>query len=353
MKASSLIRLMPIVALGLTMLLRGAAQAASVAEVALYKAQDRQAKLEDGAKKEAEVVWYTSLSDSPRVVEVFEKRYPSVKVKATRLTTERVLQRYMTETQANKHSCDVVDVDEPQMEFLRRKGTLQPYYTPAIAKYDKRFVQRQGFWAASRVTNIVLGYNTRLVKPAEAPKRYQDLLDPRWKGKMSLEREQTEWFLQLMELWGEEKGKAFFQKLASQDFQIRSGHTLMGQLLVAGEDALSPNVYSHTISRDRKKGAPVNWVNLEPVIGKGNVAALSKNSPHPHAALLFLDFFFSKEGGQKVIFEAGRIPTHPELIPDPPELRQGFDFILVDPEKYMDKIDHYDKLWRQLVLRGG
>ncbi len=353
MKFSNRIGFLVFVALGLTVLLSDLTQAASIAEVALYKSQDRQAKLEEGAKKEAEVVWYTSLSDSPRVVEAFAKRYPSVKVKATRLTTERVLQRYITETQANGHSCDIVDIDEPQMEFLRRKGTLQAYYTPVIAKYDKRFVQRQGFWAASRVTNIVLGYNTQLVKPAEAPKRYEDLLDPKWKGKMSLEREQTEWFLQLMEFWGEEKGKAFFQRLGSQEFQIRSGHTLMGQLLVAGEDALSPNVYSHTISRDRRKGAPVNWINLEPVIGKGNVAALSKNSPHPHAALLFLDFFFSKEGGQRVIFEAGRIPTHPDLIPDPPELREGFDFILVDPGKYMDKIDHYDKLWRQWVLRGG
>ena len=242
-----------------------AAETAGVAEVALYRGTDRQARLEQGAKSEGEVVWYTSMSagDSTRVVDMFGKRYPSIQPKLVRLTTERALQRYMAEYQAGKTIADIVDIDEPQMEFLRRKNTLQPFHTPVAEKFDKRFVQPQGYWVASRVTMIVLGYNTRLVKPAEAPRRYEDLLDPKWKGKMSLEREQTEWFMTLMEIWGEEKGRSFFQKLGSQEANIRSGHTLMAQLILAGEDPLSPNAYSHHFPREQRKGAPVAFTNLD------------------------------------------------------------------------------------------
>ena len=328
--------------------------AASVAEIALYKGKDRQSKIEEGAKREGEVEWYTSLTseDSSQVAQLFEKRYPFVKIKLTRLTSERALQRYLTEFQANRFIADVIDTNDFQMELPRRKGTLQPFYTPSVEKYDKRFVQRQGFWVASRLTMIVSAFNTRMVPPAEAPRKYEDLLNPKWKGKMSLEREQTEWFISLMEQWGEEKGKAFFQKLGAQNPSVRSGHSQMAQLIIAGEDALSPNAYSHHYPRVMAKGAPVDWYNLEPVIGKGIVSALAKNAPHPHATMLFLDFFFSKEGGQKVVHDANRIGTHPELLPDPPRLRQGFDFIVVDPAKYMDKISQYEKLWREWVLGG-
>jgi iron(III) transport system substrate-binding protein len=327
---------------------------AAAAEIALYQGKDRQAKIEEGAKREGEVVWYTSFQtdDANQFIKMFEKRYPSVKVKLTRMTSERVLQRYLMEYQGNAFLADIIDTNDFQMELPRRKGTLQPYYTPSTQRFDKRFLQPQGYWVGSRLTMIVNGFNTQLVKPGEVPKKYEDLLDPKWKGKMSLEREQTEWFMALMEHWGEEKGKAFFQKLGTQNAKIRNGHTLMAQLIMAGEDPMSPNAYSHHFPGPQKQGAPVDWVNLEPVIGKAIVSALAKNAPHPHAAMLFIDYFFSSEGGQKVVQEANRIPTHPDLAPNPSRLREGFDFIIVDPSNYMDKINHYEKLWREWVIKG-
>ena len=331
-----------------------AGQAATVEDIAVYRGKDRQARIEEGAKREGELAWYTTLSgdDSAKVVQLFEKRYPFVKIKLVRLTSERLVQRYMTEFQAGRFLADVIETADFQIEGLRRKGTLRAYYTPSVEKFDKRFVQPQGYWVANRVTMIVLGYNTRLVPPNLAPKKYEDLLDPRWKGQMSLEREQTEWFMSLMDHWGEEKGRAFFQKLGAQNPSIRTGHTLMAQLVMAGEDPMSPNSYSQYFPRAQKDGAPVDWINLEPVIGKGIVSALPKNSPHPHAAMLFLDFFFSKDGGEKIIHEVNRIAAHPELVPDPPRMREGFNFIMIDPVKYMDRIDRYAQLWREWVLGG-
>jgi iron(III) transport system substrate-binding protein len=331
------------------------AYAAAVEDIPLYRGKDRQAKLEEGAKREGEIAWYTTLSaeDSAKVAQLFEKRYPFVKVKLIRLSSERLIQRYTTEFQASRFLADVIETSDFQMEALRRKGTLRAYYAPSTEKFDKRFLQAQGFWVASRATMIVLGYNTRLVPPSVAPKKYEELLDPRWRGKMSLEREQTEWFMMLMDHWGEEKGKAFFQQLGAQSASLRSGHNLMAQLVIAGEDPMSPNSYSQYFPRAQKQGAPVDWINLEPVVAKGIVSAMAKNPPHPHAATLFLDFFFSKNGGERVIHEANRIASHPELLPDPPRLREGFDFIMVDPVKYMDRIDRYAQLWREWVIKGN
>lgn len=212
------LRLFTYMALALaTSLVSPSAQAASVGEIALYRGQDRPTRIEQGAKREGEVVWYTSHSveDSAKVLQLFEKTYPSVKIKLTRLSSERVVQRYVTEFQANRPAADVVDTNF-QMELVRRRNALQPYYTPSADRYDKRFRDPQGFWLTNRLVMSVLGYNTRLVPPSEAPKRYEELLNPKWRGKFSLEREETGWFLALMEHWGEEKGKSFFQALGAQ-----------------------------------------------------------------------------------------------------------------------------------------
>jgi len=328
------------------------ANAASVGEVALYQGADRQAKLEKGAKEEGEVGWYTSVSapDSKLIIDAFEMRYPFLKVKLVRTNSATMVQRYTMETQAKKYVADILDTNDTRIEFLRRKGTLQPYRTPAAEKYDKRFLQPQGYWVANRATMLVLGYNTRLVKPAEAPRRYEDLLDEKWKEKIALEREDSQWFMALMQYWGDEKGKAFFQKLKAQNPKIRTGHTLLAQLLAAGEDFMSPNAHSQGIATGQRNGAPVEWVNLEPVVGSSNVSGLAKNAPHPHAAMLFIDFMLSKDG-QQILRQVNRIPTHPEVLPDPPRLRQGFDFIIVDPVKYNDEIDRYAKVWHDWFLQ--
>jgi iron(III) transport system substrate-binding protein len=329
------------------------AQAASAPENAVYRGADRQARLEKAAKAEGEFVWYTSVNaeDIQRVVELFEKRYPYIKAKPVRLTSARIVQRFTAETQASTFLADILDTNDARIEFFRRKGMLQPYYTPMAEKFDKRFIQSQGYWVANRVTMIVLGYNTRLVKAAEAPRRYEDLLDPKWKDQLALEREDSHWFMTLMEHWGEQKGKAFFQRLRAQNPKIRTGHTHLAQLIAAGEDPLSPTIHSQGIATGQRRGAPVEWLNLEPVVASSNVSGLAKNAPHPSAALLFLDFMLAKETGQRVIRDVSRIPTHPEVLPNPPRLREGFEFINVDPVKYNDKIDHYGKLWHEWFLQ--
>jgi iron(III) transport system substrate-binding protein len=327
--------------------------AAEVAPIALYRGADRQAKLEKAAQTEGSVVWYTSiaLGESSRYVDLFQKRYPSIKVNLVRSNSSRMAQRYSAEYQAGTFLADILDTGDTTIEFFRRKGMLQAYYSPLAEKFDRRFVQNQNFWIANRATMTVLGYNTRLVKPAEAPTRYEDVLDPKWKDKISLEREDSQWFMALLEHWGEPKAKAFFHRLRGQNPRIRTGHTLQAQLIAAGEDALSPDVHSGGIAAAQRAGAPVDWVNLDPVVAANNVAALARNAPHPNAALLFLDFMLSKDGAQQILRDVNRIPTHPEVLPNPPRLREGFNFIAIDPAKYNDSIERYGKLWREWVLQ--
>ena len=289
--------------------------------------------------------------DIQRILELFEKRYPFIKSKPVRLTSARIVQRYSAESQAATYMADILDTNDSHIEFFRRKGMIQPYYSPLAEKFDKRFIQPQGYWVANRVTMLVLGYNTRLIKANDAPRRYEDLLDPKWKDQLALEREDSPWFMTLMEHWGEQKGKAFFQRLRAQNPKIRTGHTHLAQLIAAGEDPLSPNIHSQGMASGQRRGAPVEWLNLEPVVAASNAGALAKNAPHPNAALLFLDFMLDKEAGQRVIREVNRIPTHPEVLPNPPRLREGFAFINVDPVKYNDKIDHYTKLWHEWFLQ--
>ena len=145
--------------------------AAEISQVALHRGADRQTKLEKAAQAEGSVVWYTSiaLGESFRYVELFEKRYPSIKVHLVRSNSSRMAQRYTAEFQAGTFLADVLDTGDTTLEFFRRKGMLQAYYTPLAEKFDKRFIQPQNFWIANRATMTVLGYNTRLVKATEVP----------------------------------------------------------------------------------------------------------------------------------------------------------------------------------------
>src|SRR5262245_11279833 len=139
------------------------ARAASAPDIAVYRGADRQARLEKAAKAEGEFVWYTSVNaeDIQRLVELFEKQYPFVKPKPVRLSSARIVQRYSTESQANTFLADILDTNDSRIEFFRRKGLLQPYFTPLAEKFDKRFVQPQGYWVANVVTMLVPGCTTR------------------------------------------------------------------------------------------------------------------------------------------------------------------------------------------------
>ncbi|HZD40304.1 MAG TPA: extracellular solute-binding protein, partial [Terriglobales bacterium] len=151
------------------------------------------------------------------------------------------------------------------------------------------------------------------VSQRELPRKWEDLLDTKWRGRIMLEAEDLLWFASLQQQLGEEKAMDFAKRLAKQQLQIRRGHTLISQLVAAGEAALSPTMRVNTAETLKQKGAPVDWHAIEPIAPNPPVSiGLAKNSPHPNAARLFIDFILSREG-QSVIRSLNRNPTRGDV----------------------------------------
>jgi len=277
------------------------------------------AKLIEGAKNEGKLVWYTSMniSDSRRLLDVFEKKYPFVKSQLLRANGERTVNRILAETRAGKWGYDVVSTSGIRINVLAQRGLVSSYASPEAMTYREEFKDSANFWIAMNNTYLVLCYNTTLVTEAEAPKNWEDLLDPKWKGKIAIDQRDFPWYVALLKTWGKEKAQKYIQALSRQRIQWRTGHTLMAQLTAAGEFPMSLT-YSHRIESMKKKGAPIEWVHtLDPVVVILRAIGLSAKPVNTNTAKLFIDFVLSKEG-QEMILSFNRNPARPDIgIPSP------------------------------------
>jgi iron(III) transport system substrate-binding protein len=307
-------------------------------------------RLIEAAKKEGDLVWYTSMSisDSQPLLDAFEKKYPFIKSKLVRASSEKTLNRIITETRGGKWDFDVVALSE--VGALVQRNLTSPYISPEGEVYSPKFKDPKGHWTAIYNNYYVIGYNTNLVAKKEAPKDWKDFLDPRWKGKISIDQEEYEWFATLNRDWGREKAEKYMKALARQDIQWRKGHTLIAQLMGAGEFPLAI-AYAHRIESMKKKGAPVEWVDtVDPVVVSTNGIAVSAKPNHPNAAKLFIDFTLSKEG-QNIIRSANRIPARPDVEPLSPKMDQAkLKFEVVPPDMSTRLNEHVENFRRVFNL---
>ncbi|MEV7363647.1 ABC transporter substrate-binding protein [Streptomyces sp. NPDC093675] len=255
---------------------------------------------------------YTSNTDIQDLVDGFQKAYPGVKVHAFRANSETVLQRALQENQANKPQNDVMDTNDLELRALDGQHLLHAYKGPAEAGL-KDTAKNLGGWTAERFNAFVVGWNTDKVKAGQEPKDFADFADPKWKGKLSVEVGDWDWYASMHTYLTEEKGMspsavdALFKKIAA-NIKVVKGHTVQGELLSAGQFAVALSVYSHTVDKAAKKGAPVAWrPAVEPVILRPNGIALMARPRHPAAALLWTDWVLTE--GQKIIAESLRIPA--------------------------------------------
>ncbi|HEV8640539.1 MAG TPA: extracellular solute-binding protein [Methylomirabilota bacterium] len=268
----------------------------------------------ESARKEGRFTWYTSMNidDSQPLLDAFRKKYPFIKPELWRGSSEKVLNKIQTETRAGKFFFDVVAVNAFEAGFIKANKLAQPYLPPSAKAYRKGFVDPEGYWVDIYDNYFVLGYNTKLVAKAEAPKSWDDLLDPKWKGKFAMDPEDHPWYLALQDAWGREKAEKYGRALAGQTIQWRKGHTLIAQLLTAGEFPLGL-VYAHRIEELKQKGAPVEWVTTtDPIPAELHPILIAAKAQNVNAAKLFVEFIASREG-QAMIKAFGRIPAHPEL----------------------------------------
>jgi iron(III) transport system substrate-binding protein len=317
-------------------------------QIYMYQGADRDQRVIDGAKKEKHVVVYTSLNlkDSVPITQAFEKKY-GVKVELWRSSSEKVLQRALTEARAGRFAVDAFELNGPEMEALYREGLLEQFHSPHFKTLPAAAFPKHRHYAADRFNFFTIAYNTKLVKPDEVPNSYEDLLNPRWVGKIGIEGSDDDWFASIVKHMGEKKGLDFFRKLAQMKPQVRTGHTLLAELVASGEIPLVATIYNHNAERLLVNGAPIKWKALDPTFGRPNAVAVAKRAQRPHAAMLFVDFMLSPEG-QELIKQRNRVPASTAVETN----LNKFPFHMIDPVVVLDESEKWEKLWSELFLKG-
>jgi len=290
----------------------------------------------EGAKKERQLVYYTTmtLDQSKQTVDQFEKKYPFLKVTLFRTGGGPILNKILTEARGGRYDWDVVVGRGEMVTPLMERKLLASYHSPESKMIDAQLVDDQGYWTAYYVNSYVLGWNTKLVRREDVPKTYDALLNPKWKGQISLDTEAYGMVEGLKRAWGKEKALAYFKKLAALDPVLKRGNTERVQLVVAGEYPLII-AYNQTIQRMTSRGAPIDWIPLEPAVTQVNPAMIAAKSPHPNAARLFYDYILSRDG-QEQLRSYQRIPVRKDVEPDPSKLFRGFKYVIENPEDYKD-----------------
>jgi len=310
-------------------------------------------KLIEGAKKEGRLVLYTGMETEEAGIftKEFTKKYPFVKTDVFRSAGEKVQARFMVEHRANTHLADVFQTSIVQVYQLKNLGMLARHISEEASAFAEGFKDPQGHWTTFYQIPYVIGYNTRQVAAKDVPASYEDLLHPKWKGLISLETEEYQWFYNVLQIMGRDKGLDFMKKFAAQNLQMRKGHTLLAQLVAAGESAIATVVYSNRVERMKATGAPIEWVRFKgPTITAINAISIPDKAPHPNAARLFVDFALSKEG-QGLLRAQRRVPGRPDVPPDPPSLTQGLKLYPARPEgmieNYNDTVARFDEIFNK------
>ena len=322
---------------------------ATAAEVGLYAGPDRLRKLIEGAKKEGELNLYTSAQsdDMGVLVAAYEKKY-GVKVSVWRASSEKVLQRAVAEARANRHTMDIAETNGPEMESMHREKILQAIKSPYLAELIPQALRPHGEWVGTRLNVFAQAYNTQAVRKQDLPKRWEDLLDPKWKGKLGIEQEDSDWLAGVMGEIGEAKGTKLFKEIVAKNgISVRKGHTLLTQLVVSGEIPLALTVYNYKAEQLKGKGAPIDWFSIGTAIARPNGVGVARRAPHPHAAVLFYDFEISEEG-QKILAQRDFVPTSRKI--DTPLNKLPLKF--VDARVTLDEYDKWVKLYEDLFGKG-
>ncbi len=286
--------------------------------------QQELARLVEGAKTEGTVVWRDGLKpdEAGPIIEAFQKKYPFIKVDHGRISDTESRERILREFQAGMNNVDVFDVSSELVPALLKAGVFAEYdWTRAFAVRPEQLPAdaRGLIYVTASVKGI--GLNTQLLSEQDAPKTWEGLLDPRWKGKLVVDSRPNT-FVHLMPAWGEQKVLDFLKQLAAQQPRFRRGQTESIQLMAAGEFPLIAGTYRHSLLLVKDQGAPLAYVQPDPVPVSLDHYGVAAKAPHPNAARLFLGWLATE--GQKVLDDATRrgIPL-PGFDTEPARAAQG------------------------------
>ncbi len=321
--------------------------APSVKEIALYQGPDRQERLVEAARKEGELLIYNAapIEDLQPIATAFTRKY-GVKVKFWRASSESVLRRVLSEAQGGRFEVDIVENNAPENEALHRENLLQEVRSPHIKDLIPQASPAHKEWVGSAYDVFVAAYNTNLVKKEELPKTYQDLNDPKWKGRLGIEAEDQGWFATVVEEMADQQGLKLFNEIATKNgFSVRKGHSLLANLVASGEVPLALTAYNWKPMQLKEKGVPIEWFTLSPAIAQFRTVAMPKKAPHPHAAVLFYDFMLSE--GQALLASRSLVPTSKKT--DFPLAKVPVKFI--DPVRALDMQAKWIKTYDEVIIK--
>jgi ABC-type Fe3+ transport system substrate-binding protein len=336
------------------------AAALTAAEILNYQGPDRDQILLEGAKKEGEVVLYSGIIVNQALrplTDAFTKKYPFLKMTFWRGDSEEMVPKLLAEERADKVVADIVEATGAGEQAIGA-GLVQPFSSPVLADYPEKYRDPRNLWMPTRLSYFSIAYNTKLVPPDTVPKTYEALLDPQWQGKMAWPfgaASAANLFVTNLRLaWGEDKARAYFEKLAQQkiiNFASGAARTLVDRVL-AGEYPIALAIYAHHPLISKAKGAPVDSQLLDPVASAAGGMVVPKNLPHPYAAMLLVDFLLSKEG-QEIMAKAEYFPARPDvpalpmLAPIVPQ-NAGFTENYISPPKLYEYSSSSDKILQDL-----
>jgi iron(III) transport system substrate-binding protein len=319
------------------------------ADIATYQGADRNQKLLEGAKKEGTLTIYSSatVEDMTALTTAFTKKY-GVKTQVWRASSENIIQRAATEARGNRFDVDVFETDGVAMEAIHREKLLQEVRSPLLADLMPQAIRPHKEWIGDRVQIFTAAYNTRAIKKDDLPKVYDDLANPKWKGKLGIESKNDDWFATVVDqLGGEEKGLAFFRELVARNgISPRHGHTLLNNMVVSGEVPLALTLYNYMPEQAKKKGAPIDWFAIEPAVARSNAIGVTKNAPHPNAALLFYEYLLGPDG-QAAMVSVDYVPTNTKVASP----LKGVKIVQTDPIRTLDESPKWSKLFEETILR--
>lgn len=334
-----------------TMLAVLAASAMAQTDPALLTAlgADRAAKLLAAAKTEGSVTLYTSIAggDLKPLITPFEEKY-GVKVNVWRASGDSVLNRVINESKAKRAGADLVHAGAVELEVLRREQLLQPVQSPHFGDLIPGSVAPGKEWAATIYSMWVQSYNTNLVKQQDLPKTYQDLLDPRWKGKLGYEVENIDWFATVVKSMGEAQGVQFFRDLSKGNgISVRKGHSNLNGMVAAGEVPLALTIYNYMPAQLKEKGAPIDWIVLQPAVVRANAVGVVKGAKNPAAAALLEDYLLGE--AQATYAKLSYLPASKKIKSD----LDKYQIKVIDPGESLDGREHWKKLYDEIIIQGS
>ena len=289
--------------------------------------------------------FYATLAqiNAEKVLPVFEKRFPGIKVNHVDATSDKLVARAVSEARGGKTLGDVLQVPLENVSQAYDQKLLLEVTLPESAEYPSGM--KGSFWVASDLQFIIAAWNTTLVKKEEEPKQFEDFADPRWKNRLIAEPRDLEMLMGFAKYKfnSDEKAIALWKRIAANNVEFHSGHSQLAELLVAGQAAVCLTCYSHHYPIRIKKGAPVNYM-LSEGVASINATAIFKNSPHPNAAMLYARWVASQEG-QKTMAQGGRTPAHPKVEPvDKTRTEKIYAISVADIKEY----PKYEKIWKEI-----